>query len=47
MQLLSSFFIFVPCKRLEHIVCSNTMAHLEEHKHHLAGNMLSENEITL
>ena len=23
---------FVPCKLLEHIVCSNIMAHLDEHK---------------
>ena len=22
----------IPCKLLEHIVCSNTMAHLDEHK---------------
>ena len=24
--------IYVPCKLLEHIVCSNIMAHLDEHK---------------
>ena len=32
MQLLPSFLDCIPCKLLEHIVCSNIMAHLDEHK---------------
>ena len=33
MQLLPVSLICVPCKLLEHIVCSNIMAHLDENKH--------------
>ena len=32
MQLSPGFLVFVPCKLLERIVCSNIMAHLDEHK---------------
>ena len=32
MQLLPGFLDLLPCKLLEHIVCSNIMAHLDEHK---------------
>ena len=29
----------IPCKLLEHIVCSNVMAHLDEYQHLSDGNM--------
>ena len=32
MQLSPGFLDCVPCKLLEHIVCSNIMAHLDEYK---------------
>ena len=32
MQLSPGFLTCVPCKLLEHIVCSNIMAHLDEYK---------------
>ena len=31
----------VPCKLLEHIVCSNIMAHLDEHKLKPPGSLLA------
>ena len=36
----------VPCKLLEHIVCSNTMVHLDEYKI-LSGNMYSGRDIVV
>ena len=37
----------VPCKLLEHIVCSNIMAHLDEHKHRQTNNMHSGSGIAV
>ena len=37
----------IPCKLLEHIVCSNIMAHLDEHELLSAGNTQSGNDIAV
>ena len=37
----------VPCKLLEHIVCSKIMVHLDEHKICRTGNMHSEKDIVV